>query len=560
MKRWLFAALLCVAALFSAHTKAQAATCSVVFTESAILHASQLTNLQNCVNSIDNQNIGSNGVFASQVIPTTVGQATFGGSVPYTFPNGLSLGVPLAAGSGGIDTLNGPTVASGKNVVVFGDSITVGLGINNQTAYGCTGSPGLCWADIVTAAFPGATEVNLGAGGTCVEQTTTSGSGCKNFTSAITRYASTLLPYCGANGNGIFILYGTNDIANVYDGANDTQINAVTFKANYSTIVAACEAAGTPGSQIVLGLIPWESIPTYNGPLLFRFNGAIAAVARKYGTRLAGSYGATGQCPATCMTDGQHPNNTGHANIGAAMLDASYANAVSTSSAYDALNGLTAGGIATTLLNVAGTVTVTGTTNLAGLSVNGNINGGSTVGSYLFLGTLGADIGSAGGLKFGSVTGSYSQLFTKFNTTVSGVACSDFGIGNSSTNDVCFAATGDVGVRGTTVSTVVKSKANGSTAGSVPPCFTAAGADCGVTVHEVIGTCAFSSSTTCTPAVFSGASVFTGATSYSCTASGGAATFAQTGSLSVGSQSTTGIVITAAVSNSQTVAYRCAGT
>jgi hypothetical protein len=94
----------------------------------------------------------------------------------------------------------------------------------------------------------------------------------------------------------------------------------------------------------------------------------------------------------------------------------------------------------------------------------------------------------------------------------------------------------------------------------VAPVYTNAGAAVASTVHSVIGTCAFSASVSCTPAAFSGAAVFSSATSYSCSASGGAATFAQTGALSVGSQSTTGIVITAAVSNSQTVTYKCTGT
>lgn len=73
--------------------------------------------------NIDNTNIGPAGLFASQVVPTTTGQATFGGTVAYAFPaavglssnkvitwngitgifgdgvNNLSLRVPSAAGS-----------------------------------------------------------------------------------------------------------------------------------------------------------------------------------------------------------------------------------------------------------------------------------------------------------------------------------------------------------------------------------------------------------------------------------------------------------------------------
>lgn len=46
------------------------------------------------VNSVDNTQIGVAGIFASQIIPTTTGQATFGGSVPYTFATALTSTVP----------------------------------------------------------------------------------------------------------------------------------------------------------------------------------------------------------------------------------------------------------------------------------------------------------------------------------------------------------------------------------------------------------------------------------------------------------------------------------
>jgi hypothetical protein len=45
--------------------------------------------VQTAVNSIDNTNIGVAGLFASQILPTTSGQATFGGTTAYTFPYGV---------------------------------------------------------------------------------------------------------------------------------------------------------------------------------------------------------------------------------------------------------------------------------------------------------------------------------------------------------------------------------------------------------------------------------------------------------------------------------------
>ena len=43
------------------------------------------------VNSIDNTNIGAAGIFASQLIPTTTAQATFGGVLSYVFPNAIQV-------------------------------------------------------------------------------------------------------------------------------------------------------------------------------------------------------------------------------------------------------------------------------------------------------------------------------------------------------------------------------------------------------------------------------------------------------------------------------------
>jgi hypothetical protein len=51
------------------------------------------------VNNIDNTNIGAAGLYASQLAPTTIVQATFGGSVGYTFPS--SVLVPSGSVSAG---------------------------------------------------------------------------------------------------------------------------------------------------------------------------------------------------------------------------------------------------------------------------------------------------------------------------------------------------------------------------------------------------------------------------------------------------------------------------
>jgi hypothetical protein len=56
--------------------------------------------VQTAVNNIDNSNIGSVGLFASQIIPTSSAQATFGGSQSYSFPlNILAPSGFIAAGT-----------------------------------------------------------------------------------------------------------------------------------------------------------------------------------------------------------------------------------------------------------------------------------------------------------------------------------------------------------------------------------------------------------------------------------------------------------------------------
>ncbi len=48
--------------------------------------------------NIDNTNIGSAGIYASQIIPLTTSEATFGGSIPMVFPNGATFSVPVTGG------------------------------------------------------------------------------------------------------------------------------------------------------------------------------------------------------------------------------------------------------------------------------------------------------------------------------------------------------------------------------------------------------------------------------------------------------------------------------
>ena len=76
---------------------AHASTCSIpnTFSNGTVANANQVnanfSALAGCANSLDWTNVGA-GFWASQIVPTTVAQATFGGSIAYTFPYGLVFG------------------------------------------------------------------------------------------------------------------------------------------------------------------------------------------------------------------------------------------------------------------------------------------------------------------------------------------------------------------------------------------------------------------------------------------------------------------------------------
>lgn len=92
-----------VIALALGSPPARASICSVPnsFSNGTVANANQVnanfSAIAGCANSLDWSNVGA-GFWASQIVPITVAQATFGGSVAYTFPYGLVLGSGAPAG------------------------------------------------------------------------------------------------------------------------------------------------------------------------------------------------------------------------------------------------------------------------------------------------------------------------------------------------------------------------------------------------------------------------------------------------------------------------------
>lgn len=84
-----------------------------------------------CAKNVDNTQIGAAGIFASQIIPTTGAQATFGGGQTYTFPAAVTTGGLLTVPSGGA-TITGTVAVTGAITA------TTSISAGNATAAALT--------------------------------------------------------------------------------------------------------------------------------------------------------------------------------------------------------------------------------------------------------------------------------------------------------------------------------------------------------------------------------------------------------------------------------------
>ncbi len=83
-------------------------------------------NLVTCAQNIDNTNIGSAGIYASQIVPTNASQATFGGSQTYTFPAAISGGLTSAGSLAALSASFGTGGLSTTGALSVGTNATVG--------------------------------------------------------------------------------------------------------------------------------------------------------------------------------------------------------------------------------------------------------------------------------------------------------------------------------------------------------------------------------------------------------------------------------------------------
>ena len=137
------AVALCCAAVFAPHA-ARASCGSLPYTfvngpgASGSTVDANTTNannqfLQQCATSVDNTQIGPAGIYASQIIPTTLAQATFGGAFGYAFNNTVTAQASAGATPGPVviaQPTAAPTMQPGNisvgGFVVAGGTVRVG--------------------------------------------------------------------------------------------------------------------------------------------------------------------------------------------------------------------------------------------------------------------------------------------------------------------------------------------------------------------------------------------------------------------------------------------------
>jgi hypothetical protein len=145
--RLILLAALAFVALACGRVDATLCTIPNVFSTGTVINAApfnaNFSALQTCGNNIDNSNIGSSGLYASQLIPTTGAQASFGGSQNYTFPAGLFINGPasvttyIVAGSATAPAVSAGDVAASRSTTT-GALLLGGTGSSATLDYGVT--------------------------------------------------------------------------------------------------------------------------------------------------------------------------------------------------------------------------------------------------------------------------------------------------------------------------------------------------------------------------------------------------------------------------------------
>lgn len=160
--------------------------------------------VQTAVNNVDNSNVGASGFFASQLLPTTLGQATFGGAIGYLHlaPSASTTPLTVSGVAGQSANIFDVTLTSGGTKALAVTATAGGTSSNTivlgQFAAGGALGAGSSTGDITAARSATAGNVFLG-NGTAAQQSFIGASG--NVISLIPTASSGTAVTVSANGS-----------------------------------------------------------------------------------------------------------------------------------------------------------------------------------------------------------------------------------------------------------------------------------------------------------------------------------------------------------------------
>ena len=202
-----------------------------------------------------------------------------------------------------------PHVRESKISLSFGDSITVGYGVD----------PSLRWSKLVANAL-GAVEDDEGMSGTLLQDASNTPYGNAGYS----RYQSAII---NRDPDYLFILYGINDLR-----FNDASVTV--FQTELTKIVQDSIASGIKPGNITIGNPPYIDSAAYTSSAPFnagslakqeQYSEATHAVAHQLGTKWADVFGAMqSHGKDSLVFDSLHPDAAGHQVIANALLSATF--------------------------------------------------------------------------------------------------------------------------------------------------------------------------------------------------------------------------------------------
>ena len=178
--------------------------------------------------NVDHTNVGSGGIFASQIIPDSTAHATFGGAIAYTFPNPVifSTNITQSAGTAALQTVTATSIVDSGTAQATTGGVTSYLGPVYTHAGAAVGSTFHWVIDIYSAA--NASCLN---GAYCIAGDAVTLSSAAAFTSISTfscdandpdgTQAGTVFVNAVPNGAGLIRIWYLNKTGGTITGPNE---------------------------------------------------------------------------------------------------------------------------------------------------------------------------------------------------------------------------------------------------------------------------------------------------------------------------------------------------